>query len=303
MISLFITQNPKLISFLHDFVICSCALILVLRFIGCAPSPMPSLLNSFPFLLPLQFSNSFGEEEMDPFPLSCHLSPLHFRNCNFGFQDSIFDVVPLFETCPNDSFLVLKDIEPNNTIISEDGGENEKKGLERKEGRGKRKWRGERSSSPSKGLSRKTISEYFWMPISQAAKELNVGLTLLKKRCRELGIRRWPHRKLMSLQTLIRNVKELEKEDGVKLRHVLEILENEKKLMEERPDLQLEDNTKRLRQACFKANYKKKRLSGTNNSSATRVHQDDDEEEEDEEMKYLLADCSFSFTGGSLLLY
>lgn len=105
------------------------------------------------------------------------------------------------------------------------------------------------------------------MPITQAAKELNVGLTLLKKRCRELGIRRWPHRKLMSLQTLIKNVKELEKEDGVKLRHVLEILENEKKLMEERPDLQLEDNTKRLRQACFKANYKKRKLSGTNNGS------------------------------------
>lgn len=55
-------------------------------------------------------------------------------------------------------------------------------------------------------LSRETISQYFYMPITQAAKELNVGLTLLKKRCRELGIQRWPHRKLMSLQTLINNV-------------------------------------------------------------------------------------------------
>lgn len=62
------------------------------------------------------------------------------------------------------------------------------------------------SNVGSKALSRKTISEYFYMPITQAAKELNVGLTLLKKRCRELGIRRWPHRKLMSLQTLINNV-------------------------------------------------------------------------------------------------
>ncbi|KAI3785695.1 hypothetical protein L1987_44819 [Smallanthus sonchifolius] len=35
-------------------------------------------------------------------------------------------------------------------------------------------------------LSRETISQYFYMPITQAAKELNVGLTLLKKRCREL---------------------------------------------------------------------------------------------------------------------
>ena len=58
----------------------------------------------------------------------------------------------------------------------------------------------------SKALSKEIISQYFYMPITKAAKELNVGLTLLKKRCRELGIQRWPHRKLMSLQTLIKNV-------------------------------------------------------------------------------------------------
>lgn len=61
--------------------------------------------------------------------------------------------------------------------------------------------------SVSKALSMETISRYFYMPITQAAMELNVGLTLLKRRCRELGICRWPHRKLMSLQTLISNVK------------------------------------------------------------------------------------------------
>lgn len=61
-------------------------------------------------------------------------------------------------------------------------------------------------NNTAKMLSWKVISQYFYMPITQAANELNVGLTLLKKRCRELGIRRWPHRKLMSLQTLIKNV-------------------------------------------------------------------------------------------------
>ncbi|GFZ03592.1 pentatricopeptide repeat (PPR) superfamily protein [Actinidia rufa] len=66
----------------------------------------------------------------------------------------------------------------------------------------------------SKALSREIISQYFYMPITQAAKELNVGLTLLKKRCRELGIRRWPHRKLMSLQTLIKNVQEMGQRGG-----------------------------------------------------------------------------------------
>ncbi|XP_027368823.1 protein RKD1-like [Abrus precatorius] len=121
------------------------------------------------------------------------------------------------------------------------------------------------TSSP-RTLSKTTISKYFYMPITQAARELNVGVTLLKKRCRELGIRRWPHRKLMSLQTLINNVQELGKEDGhdseEKLRNAIEILEKEKKLMEEMPDIELEDNTKRLRQACFKANYKKRKLKG-----------------------------------------
>jgi hypothetical protein len=41
---------------------------------------------------------------------------------------------------------------------------------------------------------------------------------------------------------------------------ILEMLEKEKKLVEEMPDMELEHGTKRLRQACFKANYKKRRL-------------------------------------------
>ncbi|KAJ9567310.1 hypothetical protein OSB04_003276 [Centaurea solstitialis] len=126
-------------------------------------------------------------------------------------------------------------------------------------------------------LSRETISQYFYMPITQAAKELNVGLTLLKKRCRELGIRRWPHRKLMSLQTLINNVQqELAKKDKgerseEKLREAVMILENERKKMEEIPDLQLEHNTKRLRQACFKANYKRRRTMASSSSTLISI--------------------------------
>lgn len=61
--------------------------------------------------------------------------------------------------------------------------------------------------SNAKILTREEISKYFYVSIRQAAKELNVGMTLLKKRCRELGIRRWPYRKLMSIKALIENVK------------------------------------------------------------------------------------------------
>ncbi|KAL4585195.1 hypothetical protein LXL04_009810 [Taraxacum kok-saghyz] len=117
-------------------------------------------------------------------------------------------------------------------------------------------------------LSREKISKYFYMPITQAAKELNVGITLLKKRCRELGILRWPHRKLMSLQNVINNVQELGKSSceraDVKLREAILILEGERKKMEEIPDLKLEHNTKKLRQAFFKTNYKKRRKKKKN---------------------------------------
>ncbi|XP_047947463.1 protein RKD3-like [Salvia hispanica] len=170
----------------------------------------------------------------------------------------------------------------------------------------------EDGSKNSKKLTRQMISQYFYMPITQAARELNVGLTLLKKRCRELGIRRWPHRKLMSLQTLIKNVQEFGKEEGEgKLQESLEILEQQRKLMEEIPDLQLEEKTKRLRQAFFKANYKKRKLMGRIESSSSKSaepaslpHQNAlalcssadviDYDEEDEEFKYFFADCFYS---------
>ncbi|VYS71662.1 unnamed protein product [Arabidopsis thaliana] len=114
-------------------------------------------------------------------------------------------------------------------------------------------------------MSREMMKQYFYMPITKAAKELNIGVTLLKKRCRELGIPRWPHRKLTSLNALIANLKDLlgntkGKAPKSKLRNALELLEMEKKMIEEVPDLEFGDKTKRLRQACFKAKYKRRRL-------------------------------------------
>ncbi|CAI9302272.1 unnamed protein product [Lactuca saligna] len=99
------------------------------------------------------------------------------------------------------------------------------------------------------------IEKYFEMPIIMAAKELGIGLTVLKKRCRELNINRWPHRKLKSLQSLIQNAKELG------LQAEIEMLEGHKKMMEKLPGMELTERTKKLRQACFKATYKKRRLN------------------------------------------
>ncbi|GAU38729.1 hypothetical protein TSUD_208400 [Trifolium subterraneum] len=59
-------------------------------------------------------------------------------------------------------------------------------------------------------------------------------------------------------------VEEMGKKEGPlgdkELRNAIEMLEKEKKLVEEMPDMELEHRTKRLRQACFKANYKKRKL-------------------------------------------
>lgn len=104
--------------------------------------------------------------------------------------DAVFDSQKVFLFGNNEESGTKKE-------MMEDGKVNDNRGIEE---------RISGSSSSCRMLSRKTISQYFYMPISQAATELNVGITLLKKRCREVGIRRWPHRKLMSLQTLINNV-------------------------------------------------------------------------------------------------
>ncbi|XP_057469717.1 protein RKD4-like [Actinidia eriantha] len=108
-----------------------------------------------------------------------------------------------------------------------------------------------RSKSAALGLDE--IQKYFDVPITKAAKELKVGLTVLKKRCRELNIMRWPHRKIKSLKSLIHNVKELG------LTTEIAMLEEHRRMLEKLPELELTERTKKLRQACFKANYKKRR--------------------------------------------
>ncbi|KAA8542437.1 hypothetical protein F0562_023427 [Nyssa sinensis] len=247
--------------------------------------------------LPLMADQCFATDPLDS-SIDIVPSPFVIQEdllCSHGNEFGVWnEVVAEFEPDQNKPLLLCDN---NGEIDHEETVEEKKVRRCREEG-----------SCSSKMLSRKTISQYFYMPITQAAKELNVGLTLLKKRCRELGIRRWPHRKLMSLQTLIKNVQELGKEEGEgtegKLREAINILEQERKLMEEVPDVQLEDKTKRLRQACFKANYKKRKLMGVmqsqSSSSSNPASTDANAEygtgdEDDEEMKYLLLDC-FSTT-------
>ncbi|KAF9606137.1 hypothetical protein IFM89_023190 [Coptis chinensis] len=249
------------------------------------------------------FSNyETGVFEEDPFLLSNQLHPLDFSgyssfNCQWELplEENVLQSLPLTDKFPStdplefstmdftpsqgDSYNVWGD---NFGVLDEVGGvvdqqfesdkqivlfnNEENSGEEVHKDKEVNVCRQRKTVSSCNEISRKSISRYFYMPITQAAKELNIGLTLLKKRCRELGISRWPHRKLMSLQTLIKNFQEMEAAEGQtqdsKIGDVVELLEQQRKLMEEWPEVELEENTKKLRQACFKANYKRRKVQG-----------------------------------------
>lgn len=48
----------------------------------------------------------------------------------------------------------------------------------------------------------------FHLPIEEAARELNIGQTMLKHYCRKFGIPRWPYRKRQSVVQLINSIEE-----------------------------------------------------------------------------------------------
>jgi hypothetical protein len=51
------------------------------------------------------------------------------------------------------------------------------------------------------------LQSVFHLPINDAATALGMGVTVLKKLCRDRGIKRWPYRKLSSVDKLIESVK------------------------------------------------------------------------------------------------
>ena len=48
----------------------------------------------------------------------------------------------------------------------------------------------------SKHITREELCKRFHLPIAQVAQELGVCATVLKKKCRQHGIPRWPFRKV-----------------------------------------------------------------------------------------------------------
>nr|BAZ96195.1 minus dominance protein [Yamagishiella unicocca]BBC28454.1 minus dominance protein, RWP-RK containing transcription factor [Yamagishiella unicocca] len=53
-------------------------------------------------------------------------------------------------------------------------------------------------------LTNSDISSFFHLPIKEASRELGLSTTYLKRICRQLGIPRWPYRKVASLDFDVR---------------------------------------------------------------------------------------------------
>ncbi|GAQ80865.1 RWP-RK domain-containing protein [Klebsormidium nitens] len=106
------------------------------------------------------------------------------------------------------------------------------------------------------------LTPYFDMPMADACKALGVGATVLKRRCRELDIPRWPYRKVKSIDGLIQTIRELgDGNTSQQVENALERLAGEKKRIAEQPSLGMAQETKKFRQACFKASHKIRKKS------------------------------------------
>ncbi|PWA49881.1 hypothetical protein CTI12_AA477500 [Artemisia annua] len=107
-------------------------------------------------------------------------------------------------------------------------------------------------------LSKEVVAQYFHLPIAEAAKQLNVSLTVLQRSCRYMGFQHWPHRKLNSLDLLISNLEAENRgatvDDYTKV--IITRLKEERRRVQENPDYKLAPSTNKLRQRNFKARYK-----------------------------------------------
>ena len=112
-------------------------------------------------------------------------------------------------------------------------------------------------------ITQEELSSCFHLPSEAACRKLGIGLTVLKRQCRKFGIKRWPFRKMKSLDRLITNVQAgiSPGDQNRTLVKSVEELEEQKRRMEECQVLDLDDNTKRLQQAYSKANHKARRMA------------------------------------------
>ena len=78
------------------------------------------------------------------------------------------------------------------------------------------------------------------MPINEVAKDLGVCATVLKKICRRNGIPRWPHRKIKSLDKMIKTLETTiakKPEDEERIKQEIATLRNKKMFLMKNPNV------------------------------------------------------------------
>ncbi|KAK4262002.1 hypothetical protein QN277_027619 [Acacia crassicarpa] len=125
-------------------------------------------------------------------------------------------------------------------------------------------------------ISLADLVKYFDVPIVEASRNLKVGLTVLKRKCREFGIPRWPHRKIKSLDNLIHDLQEVaeneEMENDASVTAVTKrqkMLECEKEIIERKPSLDIQRETKRFRQDVFKRRHRARAMTKQSSSACS----------------------------------
>ncbi|KAL0018384.1 hypothetical protein WJX77_012621 [Trebouxia sp. C0004] len=97
---------------------------------------------------------------------------------------------------------------------------------------------------------------YFDVPIQVAAMRLGLGVTTLKRICRDNNISRWPYRKRKSLGTLIDRTKQVlddgTGQDNLPKLAALQVLEKQRQIMQSFQNQDMDDKIKSYRQALFK---------------------------------------------------
>ena len=112
-------------------------------------------------------------------------------------------------------------------------------------------------------ITQEDLSSCFHLPSEAACRKLGIGLTVLKRQCRKFGIKRWPFRKMKSLDRLITNVQAgiSPGDQNRTLVKSVEELEEQKARMQDCEELDLDEDTKKLQQAYSKANHKARRMA------------------------------------------
>ena len=86
-----------------------------------------------------------------------------------------------------------------------------------------------------------SISKYFHLPLAEASGKLGICATILKKICRSYGIKRWPHRKIRSLDNMIQKYEDQIKntdieEEKKSIRLEIDVLREKRDLILKNPN-------------------------------------------------------------------